>query len=267
MAGSPAEQGRHAPSLFERLGDRTWWFDNGRRLGIQVGSLPKRLQDPYTKCSDIVRRYWGTGQASSQDLLPSFIKDYEITLLARRVNSGTADSNLIPTIEDIISRQIFWVRNAADFQGHVENPRTIFHLYHELISSAQTDESIPYLLQTLHSPFAIKGRESTKTDPPTFLRTEEERERKFSSRDGYKDDYWYYFYDVYEIVQHWDVHYPFAESAKVRVREINARTPDSRRSREIEEAIAHFDASRKREITTTAQTRHKRPSNNPLSRS
>ncbi len=211
--GNKIEQEKHIPDFLHS----NWWFGNGRRFGRQAGTIEQQLEDPYASCSDIVRRFWGTGQVPLG--VPIWRIDHAIIRLTEKINSGTADINLIPTIEEIIKKAP--VYRIADLLKHEESPRSIFRLYDIIISSAHTAECIPYLLQTLKDPFLIPASE---------------------------------FYDQSQTPLHGLIdgriaYYPFAQRARVRIMEIYDQLPDSEKPSGVIEAIQEFDSYQPSNVT------------------
>ena len=109
-----------------------FWFGNGRFMGIQVGSVEKRLSDPYYSDVSLINHYWSRGQFK-----PYLSKDGAhqiIDSLSSKLNKGTADSKLIPKLNKI-GNPDYMVDEEA-FKEWIKNPLTLYHLFHIQILDA-----------------------------------------------------------------------------------------------------------------------------------
>ncbi len=219
--------------FFKRT-ERGYWFGNGRFLGFQIGSLDQRLSDPYYGDDKIIRKYWMPGSHSSFSL--SEVSRITEVFVAK-VNSGSASKNLVPMLNQF---------HSPDMQSEIENPLSIFHLYHEILDRSSTLESIPYLLQALESIQSTVEEEPFKKDPE-MLEYENVIETGTVHHEwGYKyawdtEENFDVKYAVRSTTWHYKVNSPFGELAKLKLLTIMEKVEDKQLRYKIKSAVERFD--------------------------
>lgn len=185
------ERGTQQHSFLESLGDGRW-FGYGRRFGIQNGPFEQRIGDPFTKPSSIIERFWGftvQGGHVSDEQIETFTNT-----LIENVNAGNIDPNLVPTLE----KKVVNLSNPlsqSGFYSYIERQNSTLRLYHRLISSANTLQSVPFLLQVLDSSFIIREDKPSETSRKLV---EEKTEERWEHREKHLREEWY---EVYEVVE------------------------------------------------------------------
>lgn len=244
---------RRTPNFFERLGSGRF-FGHGRRLGIQMGSLEQRLTDPFNKVTvtDTVLRYWYKPSIPKETLVQG------ARILAEQVNAGKADKDLIPKLEHALSLHPGSViDDETTFDALCKDPSSISYLYETIIASADTVESIPYLLQALDSSFCIREHEPYRSSGPELV--EQHRVESNSRREvdphsgGIPIEYTVYEETVYDIYSQEMIyritHIPFSELTRKQLEDIITHLDDAAMTDKIRKAIINSDEHKRTEVT------------------
>lgn len=250
-----AEQGRHTPNFFERLGDGRW-FGNGRRFGIQLGSLEERINDPH--CNDIeLLSYLSDGGALvAEKKVGIELKDKIVSRSIRHVNEGRipynydgfADKDLVSFMheqlkmtglalpleeERIGSNRWFDVNSkiAEENDGEIDRilKSSMLPIFEEIILGAKTAESTAFLEAISGSPshlynyrlvsnFAYRGERLGTSQ----INVQEASQRLLGTHVDYNDLTYedYGIDDVTYKVTEFEAVFPLARAAKSALRQM-----------------------------------------------
>jgi len=218
---------------------RTPLFGNGRFFGFQFGNIDDRLEDPYSSDVDVVKYLFDKRvKISKKDKkygtdTSSMVADS----LAKKINEGSADEDLIPYLDSSME-------NYLGFR---------LRFYEALLSKAETEASIPYLLQALESTYEIRDKEPFEIGNEVRNGEITRETSRYMCR-GYKSE-WYEdyheYYERFEQEQLYHVNFPFAEMAKERLEIVLEDVTDLSKTMDISQAMSEFEERKKKTVSKT----------------
>ncbi len=214
-------------------------FGNGRFFGIQTGSIEDRLDDPHCSDVDVVKYLFRKHKTILRKDKRYGIDTPETVVdrLGGKINSGNADEDLIPYIDSAIKSEVGLKSD----------------VYKGLISIAETEASIPYLLQVLESKYEVIDKEPFELGPEVRVGTETTERSEYGCK-GYESewhDIYVMEYEKIEQEQYFYVSFPFAELAKERLEDIMEQISSLSKTLEISQAISGLGERKKKIVKET----------------
>lgn len=186
------ERESRQPNLLERLGGSRW-FGHGRRFGIQIGSTSEKIEDPYFNDIKLLALLIRNGMRVPESEVSKDKETRIIQRIAKHINEGKADQMGGIGLVDFVNwelkktgmaiRQFITDFDSGDIWTIVRESKvsdnlaileteeirstidaSIAPIIQTILSKAETEASIPCLIEALKSRFIYRGEKLEVTE-------------------------------------------------------------------------------------------------------